>query len=167
MIMRYALGLSYSEFVNKLKCTVKLQDQFPLHFIPNLFLKDEFVGNIVGERIWLQKIQPGFFNFPGRYFSGEIENQENKSGIYVTGKFKFYMSNLILTILSISFVTIFFGLRLLKYDVEGIIINAIVIIFADGFMIGLLLLNIPLRRNCEAYVIQYLNNLEKLYPMSK
>ena len=54
--MRYAYGMSYPQLVGTLRHSVKFQDQLSLHFTPNLFLKDEFVGNVEGDNIsW-----PGF-----------------------------------------------------------------------------------------------------------
>ena len=68
-------------------------------------------------------------------------------------------------ILLLLFFSIFFGVKLLKYYLEGIIASVVVIVFVDAFIVGFLLLNIPLKRKCEAFVADYLKNLEKLYPM--
>lgn len=160
--MRYAYGMSYPQLVGTLRHSVKFQDQLSLHFTPNLFLKDEFVGNVEGDNIWLQKIEPGFFNFPGRVFSGKISRCEG--GVTIQGKFKFYSSSLILTIVAICFVTLFFSSGLWRYDTNGIVVNVIVIVCLDVLIIAHLFLNIPLRGKSEAFVTHYLENLEKLYP---
>lgn len=83
--MRIVVPCDLEETKRRIRYGVRLESG-PVVFELPMLLKEELRGNVEGTTFWVQCTRPHMVNFPQRYFSGTLEQEDDHT--VIEGKFK-------------------------------------------------------------------------------
>ena len=118
--MRIVVPCDLEETKRRIRYGVRLESG-PVVFELPMLLKEELRGNVEGTTFWVQCTRPHMVNFPQRYFSGTLEQEEDHT--VIEGKFRhtwFYRGTALVLALccallgAVSFVGLLWGLFVLS-----------------------------------------------------